>query len=87
MNRSNHMLSMNLSYNCSDCVQAILILLFCSLDEMDLIWGVQHLVFVICLHIMISIYIIHCLQVIFFFFFFCSSKNSCVVMIMGLALL
>ena len=66
MNRSNHMLFMNLSYHCSDCVQAILILLFCSLDVIDSIWGVQHLVFVKHLHIMISIYIIHCLQVIFF---------------------
>ena len=65
VNISNHMLFINLSYHCSDCVQAILILLFCSLDEMDLVWGVQHLVFVKHLHIMISIYIIHCLQVIF----------------------
>ena len=47
MNRSNHMLFMNLSYHCFDCIQTILILLFCSMGEMDLIWGVQHLVFVI----------------------------------------
>ena len=37
---------MNFSYCCSNREQAILTLLFCYLDEMDLIWGVQHLVFV-----------------------------------------
>ena len=38
MNRSNHMLLVNLSYHFYS-EQVVLILFFCSLDEMDLIWG------------------------------------------------
>ena len=82
MNRSNHMLFMNLSYHCSDCVQAILILLFCSMGEMDLIWGVQHLVFVTSAYNDFNLY--HSLST---SDFFCSSENSCAVMIMELAFL
>ena len=37
MNRSNHMLLVNLSYH-SYSEQVVLILFFCSLDEMDLLW-------------------------------------------------
>ena len=82
MNRSNHMLFMNLSYYCFDCVQATLILLFCSMVEMDFIEGVQHLVFVISAYNDFNLY--HSLSI---SDFFCSSENSCTVMIMELAFL